>query len=78
MERIRQYSTDTPAPSVAVKIPLTIPPITMMMSSRLGRASRVMRTASFIPGNPEVGYLCFLAYTKATAMEPRPMRMPGI
>lgn len=50
-----------PAPSVAVKIPPTIPPITMMIRSRLGIASKVTLIASFIGVFPEVGYLCFFA-----------------
>ena len=67
-----------PAPSVAVKIPLTIPPITIRISRRLGRASRVILTAVCMDGKPEVGYLCFFAYRKATIMEPSPIRRPGI
>ena len=47
MDRIRQYSTHTPAPSVAVKIPPTIPPITITIKSRLGIASNVIFSASF-------------------------------
>jgi hypothetical protein len=35
-----------PAPSVAVKIPPTIPPMTITIRSRLGMASRVILTAS--------------------------------
>ena len=42
MERTRQYRTAMPAPSVAVKIPETIPPITMTMSSREGTASQMV------------------------------------
>lgn len=48
-----------PAPSVAVKIPPTIPPITMMIRSRLGIASKVTLIASFIGVFPEVGIYAF-------------------
>ena len=61
MERIRQYSTQMPAPSVAVKIPLTIPPITITIKSRLGSASRVTYSASCAETFPVVGYLRFFA-----------------
>ena len=49
----------------------------MIISRRLGRASRVTFTAVCMDGKPEVGYLCFFAYKKATTIEPSPMRSPG-
>ena len=61
MDRIRQYSTHTPAPSVAVAIPPTIPPITITIKSRLGIDSNVIFSACFRGTNPGVGNLCFFA-----------------
>ena len=61
MDKMRQYNTQIPAPSVAVKIPLTIPPITMTISKRLGIASNVIFNASFAGTRPVVGYVFFFA-----------------
>ena len=66
-----------PAPSVAVKIPATMPPTTTMMRRRAGIASRMVFPACAALTAPEVGYFLRIAYTSATAITVRPMRMPG-
>ncbi len=63
--------------SVAVKIPATIPPITITMSKRLGIARKKVRTPSESPGRPATGYRRRTAITPPTSMSARPNRMPG-
>ena len=77
MERIRQYRTAMPAPSVAVKMPETMPPMTMIISSRLGTASQTVFSTLWLWSKPVAFMPAFLAPMKATTMQHRPIRMPG-
>ena len=63
--------------SVAVKIPPRIPPMTIMTSSRLGRASKKAFAAWAQVGRSETGYPRCLAIPAQTSMMDRPIRMPG-
>ena len=78
MERIRQYSTATPAPSVAVNTPDTMPPITITISSRLGTASQMVFSTLWLWSMPVAFMPAFFAPMNATTMQHRPIRMPGM
>ena len=78
MERIRQYRTAMPAPSVAVKTPETMPPMTMTMSSRDGTASQTVFSTLWLRSKPVAFMPAFFAPMNATIMQHRPIRMPGI
>ena len=55
-----------------------MPPITTMISPRLGRASRNRRPTSPSGTRSSVPYPFRLAITPATAMSDRPSRIPGM
>ena len=77
-ESSKLYTTATTEPSVAVKIPAMIPPITMMISSRQGIASKRTLTFSFPVNLLVLLYPLFLAMKKITTIQARPQRMPGM
>ena len=77
-ESTKQYSTAIPEASVAVKTPVTIPPITTTNSNKLGKASK--KVLSIVPKllRSPAGYFFFLIQKVATNISASPIKIPGI
>ena len=63
---------------MAVKIPETMPPMTMTISSRDGTASQTVLAMLWLWSMPVAFMPAFFAPMNATTMQHRPIRMPGM
>ena len=77
IESTRQYNTATPAPSVAVNIPDTIPPITIIISNNDGIALHTVLAIDTDLSLPVALIPSFLAITKAITIHTSPISIPG-
>ena len=77
IESMRQYRTAIPAPSVAVNIPDTIPPITIIIRSNDGIASTNIFKILTDLSLPTAFMPNFLAPMKATIIHTTPINIPG-
>lgn len=74
----RVYNTAIADASVAVKIPVTIPPITNTNKNKLGTASTKVLNTSLNELLLPILYFFFFAQTDATTISNKPVRIPGI